>query len=201
MFYWLSTYSRASLSFAGIIIAGLVVWLAVNSTETLAISQLQQHPRPALHFMKAHCAPLSIAIDICPMSLRGIMKSSMSSPETALWILPTSICKGQRPVGRGRTLCHGPNRQNGRGKQLGNTRQFRGSGLQFPPLFHRSFRRAGRIFYGIGVTTGRSGLFISHPISKSGEIVGVVAVKIELDELERNWQDGAKQSLFQMPTV
>ena len=42
MFYWLSTYSRASLSFAGIVIAGLVVWLAVNSTGNLAISQLQQ---------------------------------------------------------------------------------------------------------------------------------------------------------------
>lgn len=42
IFYWLSTYSRVTLSLAGVMIAGLVVWLAVSSTGNLTINELEK---------------------------------------------------------------------------------------------------------------------------------------------------------------
>ncbi|PTB84063.1 sensor histidine kinase, partial [Marinobacter vinifirmus] len=193
MFYWLSTYSRASLSFAGIIIAGLVVWLAVNSTETLAISQLQQtsQARLALYESTLRAAvdryrylPYVVArnheivnvvtgngtVDIANQYLQ---KVNGRSGAAALYVMDRT----------GKTVA---------ASNWGTPDSFVGQDYSFRPYFTEAFAGQEGFFYGIGVTTGRSGLFISHPISKSGEIVGVVAVKIELDELERNWQDGGE---------
>jgi len=193
LFYWLSTYSRASLSFAGIIIAGLVVWLAVNSTETLAISQLQQtsQARLALYESTLRAAvdryrylPYVVArnheivnvvtgngtVDIANQYLQ---KVNGRSGAAALYVMDRT----------GKTVA---------ASNWGTPDSFVGQDYSFRPYFTEAFAGQEGFFYGIGVTTGRSGLFISHPISKSGEIVGVVAVKIELDELERNWQDGGE---------
>ncbi len=49
--------------------------------------------------------------------------------------------------------------------------------------------RAGRagLFYGIGTTTGVAGLFMATPVRRDGAIVGVVAVKVSLREIESTW--------------
>jgi PAS domain S-box-containing protein len=50
--------------------------------------------------------------------------------------------------------------------------------------------RAGRkgLFYGVGLTTKVPGLFIASPVrARSGEIIGVVAVKVSLDPIEAAW--------------
>ena len=49
--------------------------------------------------------------------------------------------------------------------------------------------RAGRsgMFYGIGTTTGIAGLFMAAPVRRSGVVIGVVAVKVSLLEIERAW--------------
>jgi PAS domain S-box-containing protein len=48
---------------------------------------------------------------------------------------------------------------------------------------------AGRngFFYGVGKTTGISGLFIAAPVRRDGSVVGVVAVKVSLREIEAAW--------------
>ena len=179
MFYWLSTYSRASLSFAGIIIAGLVVWLAVNSTETLAISQLQQtsQARLALYESTLRAAvdryrylPYVVArnheivnvvtgsgtVDIANQYLQ---KVNGRSGAAALYVMDRT----------GKTVA---------ASNWGTPDSFVGQDYSFRPYFTEAFAGQEGFFYGIGVTTGRAGLFISHPISKSGEIFGVVAVNI-----------------------
>ncbi|HET7834810.1 MAG TPA: PAS domain S-box protein, partial [Variovorax sp.] len=50
--------------------------------------------------------------------------------------------------------------------------------------------RAGRsgLFYGVGQTTGESGLFISAPVrTADGEVSGVVTVKVSLGQLQEAW--------------
>jgi PAS domain S-box-containing protein len=49
--------------------------------------------------------------------------------------------------------------------------------------------RAGQraMFYGIGQTTGDPGLFIAAPVRKGGVLLGVVAVKVSLHEIETTW--------------
>ena len=54
--------------------------------------------------------------------------------------------------------------------------------------------RTGR-FHGVGLTTGRPGLFIASPVSDGSRIVGVVAVKIGFEALDSTWE-GASTPLL-----
>ena len=69
---------------------------------------------------------------------------------------------------------------------------FVGEDYGFRPYFSQSITGGEGFFFGIGVTTGRAGLFISNPIRGDDEIIGVSVVKLELDEVERNWQEGGE---------
>ena len=45
-------------------------------------------------------------------------------------------------------------------------------------------------FYGLGLTTGQSGLFIAEPVREGSAILGVVVVKISLEALQATWMSG-----------
>lgn len=66
---------------------------------------------------------------------------------------------------------------------------FVGKNFLYRPYFREARSgRAGR-FYAIGSTTGEAGYFIAQPVRAGDDAVaGVVAVKISLDEFERNWK-------------
>ncbi|KRB98288.1 ATP-binding protein [Duganella sp. Root198D2] len=64
---------------------------------------------------------------------------------------------------------------------------FAGKNFSYRPYFQAALNgKAGR-FYGIGTSTSEAGYFIAQPVKRHGEIAGVIAVKISLAELERNW--------------
>ncbi|NHZ98194.1 ATP-binding protein [Massilia sp. CCM 8734] len=64
---------------------------------------------------------------------------------------------------------------------------FVGRNFGYRPYFHEALAgRAGR-FYGIGSTTSEPGYFIAQPVMQGARVLGVVAVKISLDEFARNW--------------
>ncbi|MCF8199566.1 MAG: hypothetical protein K9J42_12420 [Sulfuritalea sp.] len=65
---------------------------------------------------------------------------------------------------------------------------FVGRNYDFRPYFQEALAgRTGR-FYGVGATTGEPGAFIAAPISVGNDVIGVVAVKIDLAALERDWR-------------
>ncbi len=71
-------------------------------------------------------------------------------------------------------------------------KNFIGLNLSFRPyLIDAMVGKEGR-FFGVGVTAGEPGLYISHPIRVDGEIIGVAAVKIGLSSLETLWQEGGE---------
>ncbi|CUI05211.1 sensor histidine kinase [Massilia antarctica] len=71
---------------------------------------------------------------------------------------------------------------------------FVGRNFGYRPYFHEALAgRAGR-FYGIGSTTSEPGYFIAQPVMVGAAVRGVVAVKISLDEFERNWA-GAEDTI------
>ncbi len=64
---------------------------------------------------------------------------------------------------------------------------FLGHNFGFRPYFRAALAgHAGR-FYGIGSTTSEPGYFIAQPVRDGDTIIGVIAVKILLDEFELNW--------------
>jgi len=44
-------------------------------------------------------------------------------------------------------------------------------------------------FYGVGQTTGEPGLFIAAPVRRAGTVIGVVAVKVSLREIQKAWEN------------
>ncbi|MEK8046298.1 ATP-binding protein [Ideonella margarita] len=55
------------------------------------------------------------------------------------------------------------------------------------PYFVEALAGHTGLFYGIGLTTSKPGLFIAEPIVDGGRVVGVVAVKVALDALAASW--------------
>lgn len=55
-----------------------------------------------------------------------------------------------------------------------------------PYFIDASAGRAG-MFYGIGTTTGVPGLFMATPVRRDGMVIGVVAVKVSLREIDTAW--------------
>ncbi len=63
-----------------------------------------------------------------------------------------------------------------------------GVDYSFRPYVQQALAQGRGSFYGIGVTTGEPGYFLSQAIrDDSGRTLGVVAIKIALQELEREW--------------
>ena len=55
------------------------------------------------------------------------------------------------------------------------------------PYFRDAIQGRSGLFYGIGQTTGEPGLFIAAPVRRAGALLGVVAVKVSLHEIEETW--------------
>ena len=63
-----------------------------------------------------------------------------------------------------------------------------GVDYSFRPYVQQALAQGRGSFYGIGVTTGEPGYFLSQAIRDSnGQVRGLVAIKIALQELEREW--------------
>ncbi|HEV7272115.1 hybrid sensor histidine kinase/response regulator [Pseudoxanthomonas sp.] len=63
-----------------------------------------------------------------------------------------------------------------------------GEDYSFRPYVKQALRDGRGQFYGIGLTTGEPGYFLSQAIAgDDGEVTGLVVIKIELDALEQEW--------------
>ncbi len=69
-----------------------------------------------------------------------------------------------------------------------NWRSSTGKDYSFRPYVQQALAQGRGSFYGIGVTTGEPGYFLSQAIQDAqGRTLGLVAIKIALQELEREW--------------
>lgn len=65
---------------------------------------------------------------------------------------------------------------------------FVGNNYSFRPYFHNAVRDGGARYFAVGVTTGIPGYFLSHAVyDDDGKLLGVLVVKLELEELQREW--------------
>lgn len=64
---------------------------------------------------------------------------------------------------------------------------FVGKNFGFRPYFRDAMNGTAGRFYGIGSTTNEPGYFITQPVRQGTQVIGVIAVKINLEEFERNW--------------
>ncbi|PZW45508.1 ATP-binding protein [Pseudomonas sp. URMO17WK12:I2] len=65
---------------------------------------------------------------------------------------------------------------------------FVGSNYSFRPYFQDALHRTAGRYFAVGVTTGVPGYFLSHAVyDDNGAVIGVLVVKLELEELQREW--------------
>ncbi|NQD92647.1 sensor histidine kinase [Pseudomonas sp. CrR25] len=65
---------------------------------------------------------------------------------------------------------------------------FVGNNYAFRPYFQDAVRQSSGRYFAVGVTTGIPGYFLSHVVrADDGTVLGVLVVKLELEELQREW--------------
>jgi two-component system C4-dicarboxylate transport sensor histidine kinase DctB len=73
---------------------------------------------------------------------------------------------------------------------------FVGRNISYRPYFQEA--RAGKLsgYYGIGTTGNTPGYYLATAIEAEGRRIGVVAIKIDLGQLERDWLGGTDQPVL-----
>ncbi|SMH45972.1 sensor histidine kinase [Azospirillum agricola] len=72
---------------------------------------------------------------------------------------------------------------------------FVGQTYDFRPYFRQAVEEGAGRYFGIGVTTGLPGYFLSQAIRLDGRLIGVAVVKIDLEPLQRDWAAGGERVL------
>ncbi len=67
---------------------------------------------------------------------------------------------------------------------------FVGDDYSFRPYFKEARAGGHGFFYAMGSATKIPGLFLSAPVMSGGEVVGVIAIKVSLREIEETWRNG-----------
>lgn len=75
------------------------------------------------------------------------------------------------------------------------TNTFTGLDLSFRPYFKDAMQGRQGKFFGVGITVGEPGFYVSHSIRHEGVTIGVAVAKIALSPLERLWREGG-ETLF-----
>jgi two-component system C4-dicarboxylate transport sensor histidine kinase DctB len=73
---------------------------------------------------------------------------------------------------------------------------FVGDHVAFRPYVRDALRGMPGGFYGVGTTNGEPGYFFAHGIYKEGRIIGVATVKVNIERLERSWEQGTGKVLL-----
>lgn len=65
------------------------------------------------------------------------------------------------------------------------------------PYFEEALGGKRGYFYGVGLTTGKPGLFIADPVHDGSKIPGVLVVKVSLDTIDSTWSKSANPIALQ----
>ncbi|WP_391349136.1 ATP-binding protein [Azospirillum sp. A23] len=72
---------------------------------------------------------------------------------------------------------------------------FVGHTYDFRPYFRQAVETGSGRYFGIGVTTGLPGYFLSHAVRQGDVLTGVAVVKIDLETVQRDWAAGGERVL------
>ncbi|WP_299146390.1 ATP-binding protein [uncultured Tateyamaria sp.] len=79
----------------------------------------------------------------------------------------------------------------------GTQASFVGQAYGYRPYFRAAAKGEQGAFYGIGATTGIPGYFFANPVlNDGGDTVGVIAIKIDLSELQDSWQEAGERVIL-----
>lgn len=68
---------------------------------------------------------------------------------------------------------------------------FKGQKYDFRPYFRDALAGGLGQYFAVGTTTGQPGMYFASPVKEGDDIIGVLAVKLVLSDIERNWAEAA----------
>ncbi|WP_084004651.1 ATP-binding protein [Terasakiispira papahanaumokuakeensis] len=66
---------------------------------------------------------------------------------------------------------------------------FIGKNFSFRPYFKQAMAGQSGRFYGLGTTSGARGYYFSYPVMQGDDVLGVLVVKIDINQIEQPWSD------------
>jgi two-component system C4-dicarboxylate transport sensor histidine kinase DctB len=183
---------RMAIWLAGIVVCAAVVWQVAVWTRALAVRDLHSHSLNTLNLIVAN--------------LRGTLAKHRYYPSVLarLPIVVDALAGRRNPAG--------PDQVNAELERLANLsgaldiylidtkgttiaasnwslpRSFIGQNFWYRPYFQDAMRGVLGRFYAVGTTSGERGYYFASPVSDNGKVVGVVAVKLQIGELEPRWR-------------
>lgn len=73
-----------------------------------------------------------------------------------------------------------------------SSQSFIGSNFNFRPYFKEAAAGRSGGYFAVGVKTRLPGYYISYPAQRSGRVMGVVVVKVDLEPLQNTWAEGGE---------
>ncbi len=78
-------------------------------------------------------------------------------------------------------------------------RTFIGSNFSYRPYFQRAMDGGLGVFYALGINSARRGFYFASAVRRAGAVVGVVAVKADMEAVEAEWRDAGEAIFFTDP--
>ncbi|WP_298719871.1 ATP-binding protein [uncultured Oceanisphaera sp.] len=66
---------------------------------------------------------------------------------------------------------------------------FIGNDYSFRPYFQQAMEGGAGRYFALGNTSRVRGYFFSYPVLQAGQIIGIVVVKVDLEDIEADWSD------------
>jgi len=73
---------------------------------------------------------------------------------------------------------------------------FVGNNYHFRPYFRDAISGGKGLFFAVGVSTGKPGLFLSRAVWDNNQVIGAAVVKIDMTQLEKDWALGGEEVLI-----
>jgi two-component system C4-dicarboxylate transport sensor histidine kinase DctB len=191
----LSTRCRLLLGLAGVLlVVGLTYWLAAR----MARSEIEQQSERQLQVIGLDLQSMLEKFETLPfaLSVHPDLALALRQPGDATIVRRVSqtLQTVQRQARVAAIYLMDSDGLTIAASNWNNSQNYIGRNFGFRPYFRDAINGSAGRFYGIGSTTNEPGYFIAQPVYANGQEasghapLGVLAVKISLNEFERTWQ-------------
>ncbi len=191
----LSSRRRLLLGLAGaLVVIALTYWLAAR----MARSEIDQQSERQLQVIGLDLQSMLEKFETLPFALSVHPDLVMALRQPADAAIVTRVSQTLQTVQRQARVAAiylmDPQGLTIAASNWNDSQNYIGRNFGFRPYFRDAINGGAGRFYGIGSTTSEPGYFIAQPVYAHGQDapghtpMGVLAVKISLDEFERTWQ-------------
>lgn len=187
----------------GLVLAGflLIVYLVYFWTERIAIGKLQDSGAQRLSVYVSSLENALEKYDFLPRTLelnKDVIRLLQNPDDPKLVDSVNQYLEQMNAQSRSSAIYI--SNLNGITRAASNWRDQKGSfigdNIAFRPYAQDALRGTPGRFYGVGTTNLEPGYFFAHGIYKDGKMLGLAAVKVNIENLEKSWVQGADKVML-----